>query len=78
MTVGEAPQQRMLLPGSTTDLGQSQGDTPDLAFVSQAIFADELQLGITRTNVSRAVNDLSRDKLMLSGRIRTVEPTRKL
>jgi hypothetical protein len=35
------------IPGSTTDLGQSQTDSPDLTLVAQAILADELQLGVT-------------------------------
>lgn len=35
------------LPGSTTDLGQSQTDSPDLTLVAQAILANELQLGVT-------------------------------
>jgi hypothetical protein len=34
------------LTGSTTDLGQSQTDTPDLTLVAQAILADELQLRV--------------------------------
>lgn len=35
------------LPGSTTDLGQSELDTPDLTLVLQTILANELQLGVT-------------------------------
>lgn len=35
------------LPSSTTNLGQSQTDTPDLTLVTQAILANELQLGVT-------------------------------
>jgi hypothetical protein len=33
-------------PGSTTDLGESQLDAPDLALVAETILADELQLSI--------------------------------
>jgi hypothetical protein len=32
------------LTGSTTDLGESEGDAPDLALVFQAVFADDLEL----------------------------------
>ena len=35
------------LPGSTTNLGQSQTDTPDLTLIAEAILANELQLGVT-------------------------------
>lgn len=35
------------IPSSTTDLGQSKLDTPDLTLVAQAIFADNLQFRIT-------------------------------
>jgi hypothetical protein len=35
------------IPGSTTDLGQSQTDSPDLTLVAQAILSDELQLRVT-------------------------------
>ncbi len=33
-------------PGSTTNLGQSEHDTPDFALVAKAIFADDFQLGV--------------------------------
>jgi hypothetical protein len=35
------------LPGSTTNLGEGEADTPHLALVAEAILANELQLGIT-------------------------------
>jgi hypothetical protein len=35
------------LTSSTTDLGQSQLDAPDFTLVAQAIFADDLEFGIT-------------------------------
>ena len=35
-----------VLPSSTSDLGEGEHDTPDLAFVAQAKFADGLQLGV--------------------------------
>jgi hypothetical protein len=38
------------LPSSTTDLGQSQLDSPDLALVAETILADELQLSIPNQN----------------------------
>ena len=34
------------LPSSTTDLGQSQTDSPDLTLVAEAILSDELQLRV--------------------------------
>ncbi|KAK1252573.1 hypothetical protein MKX08_003760 [Trichoderma sp. CBMAI-0020] len=34
------------IPGSTTDLGQSQTDSPDLTLVAQAILSNELQLRV--------------------------------
>lgn len=34
------------VPGSTTNLGQSQADTPDLTLVLETILADELQLRV--------------------------------
>lgn len=34
------------IPGSTTNLGQGELDTPDLTLVLQTILADELQLGV--------------------------------
>ncbi|KAL2273466.1 hypothetical protein FJTKL_04529 [Diaporthe vaccinii] len=36
----------MCIPGSTTNLGQGELDTPDLTLVLQTILADELQLGV--------------------------------
>jgi hypothetical protein len=36
------------LPGSTTNLGESQEHTPDLTLVSQAILANELQFGVPK------------------------------
>lgn len=66
-------------PGSTTDLGQGEHDTPHLALVAKAIFADNLQLRISDDSSQWVVCDLSRDKLMLSGReILTDERTRRL
>lgn len=35
-----------VLPSSTTDLGQSELDTPDLTLVLQAILADKLQFAV--------------------------------
>jgi hypothetical protein len=49
---------RSNLPGSTTDLGQSQLDTPDLALVAQTILADELQLGVPTEQLTQ-VPDVS-------------------
>lgn len=69
------------LPGSTTDLGQSQLDTPDLTLVAQTIFADELELSIPNPTLTNDVPDMKRSTLALSGlagqSIRTDELTRK-
>lgn len=40
------------IPSSTTDLGQSQHDTPDLTLVAETIFADELQLRVAVESLS--------------------------
>lgn len=34
------------IPGSTTNLGESELDTPDLTLVAQTILANKLQLGV--------------------------------
>lgn len=61
--------QRSLIPGSTTDLGQSQTDSPDLTLIAQAILADELKLGVTIIiGQSWFTIDLNRVKLLFSGR----------
>jgi len=39
--------------GSTTDLGQSQLDSPDLALVAETILADELQLSVPNPTLTR-------------------------
>ena len=67
------------IPGSTTNLGQGELDTPDLTLVAQTVLSDELQLGITTFGVEEKNRqymsvsifltiDLSRVKLLLSGR----------
>jgi hypothetical protein len=40
-------------PGSTTDLGQSQLDSPDLALVAETILANELQLSVPSPPLTR-------------------------
>ena len=35
------------IPGSTTDLGEGELDTPDLTLVAETVLADDLQLGVT-------------------------------
>jgi hypothetical protein len=37
---------RQDLPGSTTDLGQGEQDTPHLTLVAKTILADELQFAV--------------------------------
>ena len=39
-------QKETFIPGGTSDFGENKLDTPDLSLVSQAIFADDFQLGI--------------------------------
>ena len=66
------------IPGSTTDLGQGEHDAPHLTFVAETIFADNLQFRIPGEG-SVSCNDISRGKLVLSGRdILTDGRTRKL
>lgn len=60
-------------PGSTTNLGEGELDTPDLTLVAETIFANELQLGVPE----REISDMNRDKLLYSGQL-TDEQTRKL
>ena len=55
------------LPGSTTDLGESELHAPHLTLVSQAIFADDLEFRVAAIDV-RITIDISRGKLVLSGR----------
>lgn len=65
------------LPGSTTNLGQSQLDSPDLALVAEPILADELQLSIPNPALT-SVPRLEESKLSLSGHgIHTDERTRR-
>ena len=45
-------------PSGTTDLGQSQLDSPDLALVAKTILADELQLSIPNQELT-SVPDIS-------------------
>ena len=35
------------LPGSTTNLGEGELDTPHLTLVAETVLADDLQLGVT-------------------------------
>jgi len=46
------------LTGGTTDFGEDEGDTPDLAFVAEAVFTCELQLGIETSGFKRSTGDL--------------------
>ena len=65
-------------PSGTTDLGQSQLDTPDLTLVAQTIFADELQLRVPTQGLTKCPRH-KRSTLSLSGHgnVRTDERTRK-
>ena len=46
------------LTGRTTNLGQDETDTPDLALVAQAVLAGELQLHIETRILERTTGDL--------------------
>ena len=61
------------IPGSTTNLGEGELDSPDLTLVAETIFSNELQLGVPGMGIS----DMNRDKLLYSGQL-TDEQTRKL
>jgi hypothetical protein len=37
----------MSIPSSTTNLGKSELDTPDLTLVAETVLADSLQFGVT-------------------------------
>ena len=50
--------QRGFIPGSTTNLGEGELDTPDFAFVPQAILPHQFQLGVPMGEIS----DMYRDK----------------
>lgn len=70
---------RSIVPSSTSNLGESQLDTPDLSLVAETIFTDNLQFGIAEEKLDEGTTDISRDKLLLSGQDgHTDEPTRRL
>jgi hypothetical protein len=54
------------LPGSTTNLGQSQLDSPDLALVAETILANELQLSVPSPPLTNCPR-LKQSTLSLSG-----------
>ena len=59
----------VIVPGSTTNLGESKLDSPHFSLVSQAVLADELQFGVTGIGASVSITlDLNRGKLVFSGR----------
>lgn len=43
---------RLNIPGSTTNLGESELDTPDLTLIAETILANELQLGVPNRSMS--------------------------
>ena len=59
--------QKGRLPGSTTDLGEGELDTPHLALVAQTILANELELSVPVPPLTRCPRR-KRSKLALSGR----------
>lgn len=59
------------LPGSATNFGESELDTPHLTLVLEAIFADGLEFGVPTTNNSESDKIQStwpESKLWTSGR----------
>jgi len=46
------------LTGSTTNFGEGEGDTPDLALVAETVFTGKLQLGIETSRLERSAGDL--------------------
>ncbi len=48
----------MSIPSSTTNLGKSKLDTPDFTLVAQAIFADDLEFGITVSQSQEGISDM--------------------
>lgn len=77
-TLANSQLPELCLPSSTTDLGQSQLDAPDLALVAETILANELQLGVPIPSLTDCPRH-KRSKLALSGLggIHTDERTRK-
>jgi hypothetical protein len=47
------------VPGSTTNLGESELDSPDLTLVAESVLSNELQFLIPKDIIS----DMNRDKL---------------
>ena len=56
--ISKAEMKMQNIPGSTTDLGQSELDTPDLTLVTETVLADTLQL---RVPISRVLTTSSID-----------------
>lgn len=55
-----------MVPGSTTDFGQSEHDAPHFALVAESIFADNLELGVSVEREGQWDSiDIGRDELML-------------
>jgi hypothetical protein len=49
----------MTVPGSTTNLGEGELDTPDLTLITKTILADELQFRVPKgiSDMNRASSD---------------------
>lgn len=67
-SISKRSQWSRVLPSSTTDFGEGEHDTPHLPLVAKTIFAHNLELGISSLGVSDRCCDISRDKLLPSGR----------
>lgn len=55
------------IPGSTTDLGEGELDTPDLTLVAETVLANNLQLRVPVLLLIPTFHDLNRDELVFSG-----------
>mgnify|MGYP003304223056 CR=1 FL=1 len=65
------------VPGSTTDLGEGEENSPHLTLVAETILSDGLQLGVTRDNCQSIDFDMKRSTLAFSGQeLHTDERTR--
>lgn len=49
-------QTEVYIPGSTTNLGEGELDTPDLTLVAETILANELQLRVPSRSLSVSVH----------------------
>ena len=48
----------MYIPGSTTDLGESEGNAPDLTLVTETVLTSELELAVETGRLERPSGNL--------------------